>query len=129
MLHEARAVAEIGGFVEIRRNSVLANLDGLSSLVIVRSGLAIGENASLVGVDGLRHLLTVEGQLVVTQNTALEECCGFYPLLASNGSVATPFFNSNANGCNAADDILANGPCVVSVTPASWGLVKSAYRE
>ena len=140
------------GHLDIRTNASLQDLDGLSSLETIHGDLLVGTNLALLHLDGLASLVSVGGQLNFASNLALvqvdglasltsvtegvyvadhpslERCCGLFPLLSGNGVGGTVTFAANGSGCNAAQDIIDAGSCIVAVDDLSWSGVKVLYR-
>ncbi|MCB0838809.1 MAG: T9SS type A sorting domain-containing protein, partial [Bacteroidetes bacterium] len=78
---------------EIRSNYALTNLDGLSSLAVVRGGLRISSNPALTNVDGLSSLTSVgelgaasqsAGTLQISYNAVLTNLDGLSGLTSSS---------------------------------------------
>ena len=104
------------GRLQIDRNPILDNLDGLSSLTSVVGDLIIGNNAALTNLNGLSSLTSVGGVVQISRNTALTSCAGVAPVLGwpvfpykdgSDGVSGTVTINDNDVGAQNPDDCLA----------------------
>ncbi len=74
--------------LHIENNPLLANLDGLSALDSVGGDLWIRNNALLTGVDGLSALKSVAKTLAVFENGSLKDINGFSALGSVGGTLA-----------------------------------------
>lgn len=66
---------DLGGFF-ITRNTILPNLDGLSSLNSIGGRFLVNHNPALANIDALMTLASVGGQLQIAFNHALENVDG-----------------------------------------------------
>ncbi len=70
----------ITGYLQIRYNAVLPNLDGLVNLTSVGGYLSIEDNASLPNLDGLSNFTSIGGSLQIWNNAALTNLTGLLNL-------------------------------------------------
>ena len=86
---------------------------GISSLRSIKSSFVISGNSILQSLNGLESVVRVYEDLVVRDNPALADCRALAPLLLGKevdgyGVGGSIIFESNAEGCNSATEVLAS---------------------
>ena len=112
---------EIPGLFTIGGEDV-ERLLGISSLRSIKSSFVISGNSILQSLNGLESVVRVYEDLEVRDNPALADCRALAPLLLGKevdgyGVGGSIIFESNAEGCNSAAEVLASveGPSKPSV--------------
>ena len=106
------------------------SLDSLSNLVTVNGYLYLRNNDSLADLNGLVNVNRVFGTLHVIYNYRLADCRGLAPLLGypnGNDSVSLGIYiYGNSQGCNSSNDILLAFESDAKITEAYIGLLGRA---
>jgi hypothetical protein len=106
----------VGGTTTISSNPVLTNLDGLANVTTFGSefesntGLTIYGNPALTDLNGFLNVEEI-GYLRVYSNNTLASCEGLAPVLgygSGTASVYATYVQTNREGCNSVDEILAS---------------------
>ena len=101
------ALTSVGGSLDIYNNAALTNVDGLAALTYVGGSLSINDNAALTNIDRLTALTSVGGGLLISYNAALTNLDGLSALTYVDGTLDI-YGNAaltNVNGLSALTDV------------------------
>lgn len=104
------SVKIVNGELSISSNKELTNIQGLSSLIeIVHGNLNIGTNVKITTLDGLQNLDSIGGTLYITNNTMLSDFCALQNAMQD----FSPSFRESIinNAYNPSITQIANGEC------------------
>ncbi|PHS62556.1 MAG: hypothetical protein COB12_10535 [Flavobacterium sp.] len=102
-------IITIGGFLHIKENNSLINIDPLSNLSSVNDFVIISENNQLVNLDGFGNLQYVGTSFVIDYNNSLTDFCGITTLVTNNG-IGGSFIISD-NEYNPTQQDILDGNC------------------